>query len=93
MAISLNKGGRLSLSKEAPDLKKALIGLGWDPRATDGAAFDLDAAFAAGEAAAADALDFDADLARGVKQGLPWFDAAAAAGGHEDDEGGVCGHG
>lgn len=31
MAISLNKGGRLSLSKEAPDLKKALIGLGWDP--------------------------------------------------------------
>ena len=43
MAISLNKGGRLSLSKEAPDLKKALIGLGWDPRATDGAAFDLDA--------------------------------------------------
>ena len=28
MAISLNKGGRLSLSKEAPDLKKALIGLG-----------------------------------------------------------------
>jgi hypothetical protein len=38
MAISLNKGGRLSLSKEAPDLKKALIGLGWDPRATDGAA-------------------------------------------------------
>ena len=50
MAISLNKGGRLSLSKEAPDLKKALIGLGWDPRATDGAAFDLDAsAFLLGE--------------------------------------------
>lgn len=43
MAISLNKGGRLSLSKEAPGLTKALVGLGWDARATDGAAFDLDA--------------------------------------------------
>ena len=43
MAISLNKGGKLSLSKEAPDLNKVLIGLGWDARATDGADFDLDA--------------------------------------------------
>lgn len=43
MAISLNKGGRLSLDKEAPGLKKVLIGLGWDARATDGADFDLDA--------------------------------------------------
>lgn len=43
MSISLNKGGRLSLSKEAPDLKKVHVGLGWDPRATDGADFDLDA--------------------------------------------------
>jgi len=44
MAISLNKGGRLSLSKEAPGLTKVLVGLGWDARATDGADFDLDAA-------------------------------------------------
>ena len=43
MAISPNKGGRLSLSKEAPGLTKVLVGLGWDARATDGAAFDLDA--------------------------------------------------
>ena len=43
MAISLNKGGRLSLDKEAPGLKKVLIGLGWDARATDGVDFDLDA--------------------------------------------------
>lgn len=43
MAISLNKGGRISLSKEAPDLKKVHIGLGWDPRSTDGTDFDLDA--------------------------------------------------
>ncbi|MBC7858901.1 MAG: TerD family protein [Burkholderiaceae bacterium] len=42
MAISLQKGGNVNLSKEAPNLKKVLIGLGWDPRATDGAAFDLD---------------------------------------------------
>lgn len=43
MAISLEKGGRINLSKEAPNLKKLNIGLGWDVRATDGANFDLDA--------------------------------------------------
>ena len=43
MAISLNKGGNLSLSKTDPGLKKLLIGLGWDERATSGAEFDLDA--------------------------------------------------
>lgn len=43
MAVSLNKGGRVSLSKEAPGLTKIQIGLGWDERATDGAEFDLDA--------------------------------------------------
>jgi len=43
MAISLNKGGNISLSKEAPGLSKVTIGLGWDERATDGADFDLDA--------------------------------------------------
>ena len=42
MAISLQKGGNVNLSKEAPNLAKVIIGLGWDPRATDGAAFDLD---------------------------------------------------
>ena len=42
MAISLQKGGNVNLSKEAPGLKKIIVGLGWDPRATDGAAFDLD---------------------------------------------------
>ncbi len=43
MAISLTKGGNVNLSKEAPGLNKILVGLGWDSRATDGAAFDLDA--------------------------------------------------
>ena len=42
MAISLQKGGNVSLSKEAPGLTKMLIGLGWDVRATDGADFDWD---------------------------------------------------
>jgi tellurium resistance protein TerD len=42
MAISLQKGGNVNLSKESPGLSKVVIGLGWDPRATDGAAFDLD---------------------------------------------------
>jgi tellurium resistance protein TerD len=43
MAISLNKGGNLSLSKTDPSLNNVLIGLGWDARPTDGADFDLDA--------------------------------------------------
>lgn len=44
MAINLTKGGRISLNKEAPGLKKILIGLGWDTNASDtGADFDLDA--------------------------------------------------
>ncbi|PLY40330.1 chemical-damaging agent resistance protein C [Janthinobacterium sp. ROICE36] len=42
MAISLQKGGNVNLSKEAPNLKKIILGLGWDPRSTDGATFDLD---------------------------------------------------
>ncbi|CAH1209709.1 Tellurium resistance protein TerD [Candidatus Nitrotoga sp. BS] len=42
MAISLQKGGNVNLSKEAPSLTKMVIGLGWDPRATDGTEFDLD---------------------------------------------------
>lgn len=43
MAVSLSKGGNVNLSKEAPGLTNILIGLRWDARATDGAAFDLDA--------------------------------------------------
>ena len=43
MAISLSKGANVNLSKESPGLNKIVVGLGWDSRATDGAAFDLDA--------------------------------------------------
>jgi len=43
MAVSLSKGGNVSLTKEAPGLAEVLVGLGWDPRVTDGTEFDLDA--------------------------------------------------
>ena len=43
MAISLNKGGNVSLTKEAPSLVKVGVGLGWSARVTSGADFDLDA--------------------------------------------------
>ena len=43
MSVSLRKGGNISLSKEAPGIKEAIIGLGWDINASDGSAFDLDA--------------------------------------------------
>ena len=43
MAVSLSKGGNVSLSKEAPGLTEVVVGLAWDARSTDGAEFDLDA--------------------------------------------------
>ena len=43
MGISLQKGGNISLTKAEPGLEKIIVGLGWDARSTDGAAFDLDA--------------------------------------------------
>ncbi|MEM8740718.1 MAG: TerD family protein [Pseudomonadota bacterium] len=50
MAISLSKGGNISLSKTDPSLVRMVVGLGWDERQTDGAEFDLDAsAFMLGE--------------------------------------------
>ncbi|TCT19593.1 TerD family protein [Thiobaca trueperi] len=50
MAISLQKGGNVSLTKTDPGLTNVLVGLGWDARSTDGAAFDLDASvFLVGE--------------------------------------------
>ncbi|MCW2526110.1 MAG: TerD protein [Pseudonocardiales bacterium] len=49
MAVSLTKGGNVSLTKAAPGMTAVVIGLGWDARTTDGASFDLDAsAIAAG---------------------------------------------
>ena len=50
MAVSLSKGGNVSLTKEAPGLTEVVVGLGWDPRVTDGSEFDLDASvFIVGE--------------------------------------------
>jgi len=43
MAVSLKKGGSISLTKDAPALKKILVGLGWKESETDGEDFDLDA--------------------------------------------------
>ena len=43
MAVSLAKGGNVSLTKEAPGMTDVLVGLGWDARTTTGAEFDLDA--------------------------------------------------
>ena len=50
MAVSLSKGGNVSLSKTVPTLQSILVGLGWEARETDGVDFDLDAsAFLVGE--------------------------------------------
>lgn len=43
MALSLQKGGNLSLSRSAPNLTRILVGLGWEARETTGDDFDLDA--------------------------------------------------
>lgn len=43
MALNLSKGSRFNLAKEAPKLKVAGIGLGWDPnQEPNGPDFDLD---------------------------------------------------
>ena len=45
MAVSLQKGQKVDLTKTNPGLKKVVIGLGWDVNKYDGGAdFDLDAA-------------------------------------------------
>ena len=45
MAVSLRKGQKVELTKGNPNLKKVLIGLGWDTNKYDGGYdFDLDAA-------------------------------------------------
>lgn len=50
MAVSLSKGGNVSLSKSAPSMTRILVGLGWEARETDGDDYDLDAsAFMVGE--------------------------------------------
>lgn len=41
--ITLSKGGNLSLTKQDPTMTRVVVGLGWDPRATSGQEFDLDA--------------------------------------------------
>ncbi|MDJ0457697.1 TerD family protein [Arthrobacter sp. NQ7] len=41
--LTLSKGSNLSLTKADPQLRRAMIGLGWDPRTTAGEQFDLDA--------------------------------------------------
>jgi tellurium resistance protein TerD len=43
VTVSLSKGGNVSLTKQAPGLSAVVVGLGWDPRTTTGADFDLDA--------------------------------------------------
>ncbi|MDR1960035.1 MAG: TerD family protein [Planctomycetaceae bacterium] len=43
MGISLIKGANVSLSDAVPGLNQIKVGLGWDVRVTQGAAFDLDA--------------------------------------------------
>ena len=44
-AVSLKKGAKVDLTKGRPNLKKVLVGLGWDINKYDGGkAFDLDAA-------------------------------------------------
>lgn len=43
MAISLKKGGRINLAKEAPSLKRIRAELSWEPNKTNtGSKFDLD---------------------------------------------------
>lgn len=41
--ISMEKGTRINLGKEAPEMKKLKVGLGWDKKTSGGDNFDIDA--------------------------------------------------
>lgn len=43
MTVTLAKGGNVSLTKQAPNLRAVEVGLGWDARTSSGVDFDLDA--------------------------------------------------
>ena len=43
MTVPLSKGNNINLTKDNPNLKNIVAGLGWDVRETDGETFDLDA--------------------------------------------------
>jgi len=43
MTVKLEKGGNVSLEKEAPGITNFILGLGWDENVEEGADFDLDA--------------------------------------------------
>lgn len=43
MSINTVKGQRIDVTKANPGLKKYTVGLGWDPQASSGQDFDLDA--------------------------------------------------
>ncbi len=89
MGVSLNKGGRISLSKEAPDLKKIQVGLGWDERATDGATYDLDASafiLKAGESVRSDQDFIFYNNLKGAAGAVEHMGDNLTGGGDGDDE-------
>ena len=43
MSVQLSKGGSINLRKEAPQLNRLLVGLGWDPVEDRGPDIDIDA--------------------------------------------------
>ena len=43
MSINLQKGQKVDLTKGRPELKKLVLGLGWDASDSEGKTFDLDA--------------------------------------------------
>ncbi|CAK8723261.1 MAG: tellurium resistance protein TerD [Candidatus Electronema aureum] len=89
MGITLEKGGRISLSKESPGLTKIFIGLGWDERATDGTDFDLDASVfllnAAGKARSEQDFIFYNNL-KGANGAVEHMGDNLTGGGDGDDE-------
>jgi tellurium resistance protein TerD len=89
MGITLEKGGRISLSKESPGLTKIFIGLGWDERATDGTDFDLDASVfllnAAGKARSEQDFVFYNNL-KGANGAVEHMGDNLTGGGDGDDE-------
>ena len=81
MAVNLTKGQRVSLKKDAPNLKRILVGLGWDPVEKKRGLFSL--------GSSAEDIDIDASVIcideNGREKEIVYF-------GHKDDRAGSIHH-
>lgn len=90
MSLQLTKGQKVDLTKTNPGLKEIIVGLGWNPRVTDGKEFDLDASLfliaATGKVRTEDDLIFYANPEEKVNHSVKHSGDNRTGAGEGDDE-------